>query len=69
MLSLCVSYKCNRVVCDYCNMSRSRDREPGGIPAKKRKRLSQKSRKLSVCQLNCRRNMSQTIKMGEQLLV
>lgn len=50
-------------------MTISRDREPGGIPAKKRKRLSQKSRKLSVCQLNCRRNMSQTIKMGEQLLV
>ena len=37
----------NRVVRE-CHVSRCRDREPGRIPVKKLKRLSQKSRKLRV---------------------
>ena len=43
---LCDKLNYNRIECDY--VSRRRDREPSRIPAKKLKRLSQKSRKLKV---------------------
>ena len=42
-----VYYNHNRVVCE-CHMSRRRDHEHSGIPVKKLKCLSQKSRKLRV---------------------
>lgn len=43
---LCDKLNYNRIECDY--VSRRRDREPSRIPAKKPKRLSQKTTKLKV---------------------
>ena len=45
MLDLCIVY--NRVVRE-CHVSGRRDREPGRIPVKKLKHLSQKSKKVRV---------------------